>query len=74
MPSLHDLRIGESLLLAGQGQVRVTLRAKSGRLARLEIAADDEVAILVADKTETMTVDAIKLPGTVMTNHKRSSV
>jgi len=47
MPSLHDLRIGESLTLAGNGQVRVTLLAKSGRLARLEIAADEAVEIQV---------------------------
>ena len=45
MASFHDLRIGETLRLNGAGEVRVTLRAKSGRLARLEIAADEGVVI-----------------------------
>ena len=45
MPSYHDLRIGETLHLAGNGQVQVTLVAKSGRRARLAIEADAAVAI-----------------------------
>jgi hypothetical protein len=46
MASYHDLRIGETLALQGAGRVRVTLRAKSGRLARLEITADEGMCIL----------------------------
>ena len=45
MPSYHDLKVGETLDLAGSGQVRVTLVAKSGRRARLAIEADAAVAI-----------------------------
>ena len=45
MPSYHDLRVGETLYLAGNGQVQVTLVAKSGRRARLAIEADAAVAI-----------------------------
>jgi len=45
MPSYHDLKVGETLDLAGNGQVRVTLVAKSGRRARLAIEADAAVAI-----------------------------
>jgi hypothetical protein len=39
------LKVGETLRLAGQGQVRVTLLAKSGRRARLAIEADAGVEI-----------------------------
>ena len=45
MPSYHDLKIGETLLFVGSGQVVVTLIAKSGRRARLAIEADAAVAI-----------------------------
>ena len=45
MPSYHDLKVGETLDLAGNGQVRVTLVSKSGRRARLAIEADAAVAI-----------------------------
>lgn len=45
MPILHDLRIDETLVLRGHGEVRVTLRQKSGRLVRLEIAAPHGVMI-----------------------------
>lgn len=45
MPSYHDLKVGETLRLAGQGEVQVTLLAKSGRRARLAIEADAGVEI-----------------------------
>jgi hypothetical protein len=46
MSSFHDLKIGETLRLVGNGQVAVTLRYKSGQRARLEIQADGNIAIL----------------------------
>jgi len=49
MASFHDLRVGETLCLRGVGEVKVTLRAKSGRRARLEIVADNGVMIQPAD-------------------------
>lgn len=45
MPTFHDLRVGETLNLVGDGQVAVTLRHKSGQLARLEIRADGNIII-----------------------------
>jgi hypothetical protein len=52
MASFHDLRVGETLCLRGVGEVRVTLRAKSGRRARLEIVADNGVIIRPEDTRE----------------------
>lgn len=52
MASFHDLRVGETLCLRGAGEVRVTLRAKSGRRARLEIVADNGVIIRPEDTRE----------------------
>lgn len=46
MPSYHDLRIGESLILEGQGHATLTLREKSGQRARLEIEATAGMSIL----------------------------
>lgn len=63
MATFHDLRVGETLALQGAGEVRVTLRAKSGRLARLEITADDGVCILpVADRSLTPLSNANRGP------------
>ncbi len=62
MASFHDLRVGETLCLRGAGEVRVTLRAKSGRRARLEIVADNGVIIRPEDTREDEPDGA--LPGT----------
>lgn len=45
MPTFHDLGLDETLRLVGLGSAEITLRYKSGRLARLEINADPGVEI-----------------------------
>lgn len=47
--SFHDLRLGETLRFSGHGPVLVTLLEKSGRRARLAIAAPANVRIASAD-------------------------
>jgi len=45
VPTFHDLGLDETLRLVGLGSAEITLRYKSGRLARLEINADPGVEI-----------------------------
>lgn len=61
MPSYHDLKVGETLRLAGQGEVQVTLLAKSGRRARLAIEADAGVEIRPDPAADAPTVAGVAL-------------
>jgi hypothetical protein len=46
MPQVkHDLRVGEKLSFVGSGSTLITLVAKSGQRARLQIVADDSIEI-----------------------------
>ncbi len=40
-----DVRVGETIRFSGAGKIAVTLERKSGKLARLEINADEAVDI-----------------------------
>jgi len=40
-----DIRVGETVRFSGEGSASVSLVAKSGQVARLEINADDTVKI-----------------------------
>lgn len=70
MASFHDLKVGETLRLSGDGVVSLTLRHKSGRKARLEIDADGNIAInpvSASDHPYRITVNASRrdlMPGT----------
>lgn len=46
MPDLKaDIKVGETLRFNGSGSTSITLIAKSGQRARLEISADDSIRI-----------------------------
>lgn len=46
MPKLKaDIRVGETLRFQGEGVTLITLMAKSGQRARLQVSADDSIEI-----------------------------
>lgn len=51
-----DIKAGDTIRFNGSGKVAVTMTAKSGQRARLEISADSTVAI---DLPDTKSVRAI---------------
>ena len=46
-----DIRAGESITLDGSGSARITLIAKSGQRARIEIEADASVSVRLPKAT-----------------------
>ncbi len=53
-----DVRVGETIYFNGSGRVKVTVKSKSGQLARLSIDAEDGIDI--HPPTRESAIDVVK--------------